>query len=261
YDPSTIETIFELDAVAKDAGVMVIPGIGWTPGLTNMMVKHAAASLDHVRSARISWVASISSLHEETFVRIARALSGTSVVLSGGGWARRSAGEDEEEIFFPPPIGWRQVRLAENWEAQSLPRAIEGIEDVVVKAGITEAALDSLARAVSAIPALSSRDGRTRMAPILGPVVPMLGRLSGARHSWSAARVDVTGTRHGGPASISLAVLDQTTNLLCAPVVAATLAVAGHGSAGVHSPESVLDPPAFFRSIAQAGVRIAKLNR
>lgn len=262
YDPATIESIFELDASAKDAGVTVIPGIGWTPGLTNMMVRHAAASLDRVRSARISWVASIASLHEETFVRVARALSGTSVALSGGGWARRAAGEEEEEIFFPPPIGWRQVRLAENWEAQSLPRTIEGVEDVVVKAGITEGALDTLARAVSAIPALSSRDGRTRMASILGPAVPLLGRLSGARHSWSAARVDVAGTRDGGPVSISLAVLDQTANLLCAPVVAAALALAGgRGTPGVHSPEEVLDPSSFFHSIARAGVRIAKLSR
>jgi lysine 6-dehydrogenase len=43
---------------AKDAGITAISGLGATPGLSNVLVAHAAAELDDVHDVEISWLSS-----------------------------------------------------------------------------------------------------------------------------------------------------------------------------------------------------------
>jgi len=49
----TPENPLELDEAAREAGVTVVPDCGVAPGLSNMLVGHAAAKLDRVRAAHI----------------------------------------------------------------------------------------------------------------------------------------------------------------------------------------------------------------
>jgi saccharopine dehydrogenase (NAD+, L-lysine-forming) len=43
---------------AKDAGITAISGLGASPGLSNVLVRHAAAELDDVHDVEISWLSS-----------------------------------------------------------------------------------------------------------------------------------------------------------------------------------------------------------
>jgi hypothetical protein len=45
-DGPTAERVLKMNEKAKDAGISAIIGIGWMPGLTNLMMKHAALQLD-----------------------------------------------------------------------------------------------------------------------------------------------------------------------------------------------------------------------
>jgi saccharopine dehydrogenase-like NADP-dependent oxidoreductase len=56
-DVSTEEDQWSFDAVAKEKGIVFIPGVGATPGITNAMARRAADQLDEVEDIEISFAA------------------------------------------------------------------------------------------------------------------------------------------------------------------------------------------------------------
>jgi saccharopine dehydrogenase-like NADP-dependent oxidoreductase len=56
-DVSTEEDQWSFDAVAKEKGIIFIPGVGATPGITNAMARRAADQLDEVDEVEISFAA------------------------------------------------------------------------------------------------------------------------------------------------------------------------------------------------------------
>jgi lysine 6-dehydrogenase len=54
-DWGPMDELRSMDPQAKEAGVTVINGLGWTPGITNLMAKKGAAQLDEVDEIRIYW--------------------------------------------------------------------------------------------------------------------------------------------------------------------------------------------------------------
>jgi saccharopine dehydrogenase-like NADP-dependent oxidoreductase len=260
-----VEALLALDEAAHDAGTLVVPGFGWSPGLTNLLARWGAESLDEVRSVRVAWTSSaIGEGTDATILRAVRSFSGSVAVFEDGGWHRKPGGTQSESVFFPKPLGWRRVHLCSGAEVLTLPRSLPGVSSVVVKAGVSEALADRLARGLSGLFPLAPSRRRERLAAVTRPLLPAAGRLrgSGAR-TWAAARVDVRGGKDGVEQVLTFGVLDQPGNLAVAPVEAAGLMLAGGEikGAGVLPPEQAVDPGDFFPRLAKLGVRVARLDR
>jgi lysine 6-dehydrogenase len=56
-DVATEENQWSYDAAAKEKGLVYIPGVGATPGITNAMAKHAANQMDQVDDIQINFAA------------------------------------------------------------------------------------------------------------------------------------------------------------------------------------------------------------
>jgi lysine 6-dehydrogenase len=56
-DVSTEESQWDYDAAAKEKGIVFIPGLGATPGITNAMARRAADQLDEVDDIQINFAA------------------------------------------------------------------------------------------------------------------------------------------------------------------------------------------------------------
>ncbi len=56
-DVSTVEDQWGFDAAAKEKGIIFIPGVGATPGITNAMARRAADQLDEVDDIQINFAA------------------------------------------------------------------------------------------------------------------------------------------------------------------------------------------------------------
>lgn len=260
-----VEALLGLDEQAHEAGSLVIPGFGWSPGVTNLLARWAADGLDEVRSVQVAWTTSaIGEGTGTTTMRAVRSFSGSVPVFEDGGWHRKPGGGESETLFFPEPIGWRRVHLCSGPEVLTLPRSLPGVERVVVKAGVSEMVADRLARGLSGLFPLAPSRRRERMAAVARPLLPAAGRVrgSGAR-TWAAARVDVHGTVAGSERVVTFGVLDQPANLAVAPIEAAALMLAGGEikGIGVLAPEQAVDPAAFFPKLAELGVRVARLDR
>lgn len=258
------EAIASLDEKARSSGTLVVPGLGWAPGMTNVLARAGAELMDEVSAVRISWVTSIAGeAGPEALLRAMRSLSGHVPVFEDGGWHRSKTGVDPERVYFPEPVGWRKVHMAEGPEVLTLPETLPAVGHVTVRGGVTETSVDAMARRFSELFALAPSTQRERVMSAARPVLPWIGRLSGARHTWSAARVDVRGVAGGMPRVATFGVLDQYANLMSAPLVAGALMV-GRGEikgSGVLPAETVIAPNDFFVALAERGVRVARLQR
>jgi saccharopine dehydrogenase-like NADP-dependent oxidoreductase len=56
-DVSTVEDQWDFDRAAKEKGIIFIPGVGATPGITNAMARRAADQLDEVDDIQINFAA------------------------------------------------------------------------------------------------------------------------------------------------------------------------------------------------------------
>lgn len=235
--------LMELDTEARDANVGVLAGMGISPGIGNLLAIRAADEMKAPRKITIAWTVSATGLEGASmFDRVVTAMQGSARIFRDSNVTDVLAGTESQDVFFPAPIGWRRLRMASSCEALTIPRHLAGLEEVTVKAAITEAALDLLARSP-----LSSSAAR---------MSSLLGAMSGQRQTWSAIRADVWGEDR----QTTLAVLDQTSNLISVPVIAACLLIAKSGMPnGVRSPEEALDPQPFFDLMAERGVRVARL--
>ena len=258
--PEVVEAMLELDDRAKAAGTVVLAGMGWSPGITNLMVKSAMASFDSASGVRIGWVGSAAgSMSQSALSRALGLLAGDAVVMRAGEQRTEAAGDGPEPIFFPEPVGWRTVRTARAAEPLTLARSFPALKDVVVKGGLTDPLTEGLMRSAARLPAagpLGSRAFSDKLIRVAGKIRP-------TTLPWSAVRADVTGLRAGRYDTVTYGLVDQLPNLLVAPLVAAVqmLARSDAGIKGAVSPEAVLDADDFFERLAYRGVRLAALQR
>lgn len=105
-DVSTDEWQFDLHEQAVDKGILFVPGVGATPGTTNMMVAHAAERLDRMDEVAIAFAAF-------------RALAPAPGLLTTTIWEFDPEEKAREEVYYedgdwhpsPPLSGEKLVRF------------------------------------------------------------------------------------------------------------------------------------------------------
>jgi hypothetical protein len=259
-DPETIEAMLG----KRDGHGVAVPGMSWTPGLSNLLVRAASERLDTIESVRIAW--SVSRRDEGADIgRLLAAWSGDAEVIEAGQRRDRPAGSRPNRCFFPQPVGWQRVSLARGAEVLTLPETIGDVESMYVEAGMDGGSAASLARAATRTsrgPG-TGRPVRPRLGALTRSAVASLGPSATRASGWSALRVDVAGRYAGRARTETYGIVDHLANLETAPVmVAGLLAGAGEVQAhGVAPPESAFEPARFLALLAERGVRAARLER
>ena len=228
-----IEQLLTLGARASAAGRAVVVGAGFSPGLSCVLVRHAAGRLDSVEEIRVASSGTggpaCARGHHAALGRPGPEWDGPA-----GGWVRPPAGSGRELCWFPDPTGAQDCYRAE------LPEPL-----------LVHAAFPAAAR-VSARRAASRRDRVTARLPMLRR--PHQEGLIGA------VRVEVVG--RNGPAMEShvLGAIDRPA--VAAGAVAALAAhwavdgrIPGGSAAGLAA--LVTDTAGFLRQLAERGVRAA----
>lgn len=225
-----VQALLDLDAAAVAAGVTLVAGAGFSPGLSDLLAAHGAARFDSVSEIHVARVgtggpACASSHH--------RALGGTSVDWRDGGWVQRPAGSGRELVWFPDPIAARDCYRAALPDAALLVPAFEGVSRVTARLAATR------------------RDRLTSRLPMLRRPHPDGGP--------GALRVELRGVVAGAHEVLVLGAMDRPA--VAAGAVAAVAAVAvAEGSARRHGAggmAALLEPLPLLHELASRGVRCA----
>ena len=262
-DAGVTRAALELDAAARKDGPTIVLGCGLRPGLTNLLLELAAADMDSVTSASIAVAGSVSSEDgPASELHFLSALDEDVAVLSEGRLEISPAGSSPHLVYFPDPVGWVETFRCAHPEIFTMRRHHPDLQDLQWHFGLAEKpAMDALRGAVAL--GFAKTAGRQRSwLRLSGPVRPLLERFSSGRGGWSAARVDVWGTRDGRRTEVSVAVVDHLSNLVAVPLahVVVELGTKRVDKPGVWAPDEALDAARVLAYLSRRGIRLARLE-
>lgn len=227
-----VQGLLELGPEATERGVTIVAGAGFSPGLTCVLARHAAATFEtvdeiHVARSGTGGPACAHAHHA--------ALTGTALDWRDGGWQRRSAGSGRELCWFPDPIGAEDCYRAELPDALLLVPSFPGVERVTARLSATR------------------RDRITAHLPMLRKPHPegLVG----------AARVEVRGRRDGAQDVLVLGVLDRPA--VAAGAVAALAlrwCLGGKLPSGAAGLAVMTDAISFLVSLSDIGIKAAAFD-
>lgn len=206
-DLSSDDPQFDLHETAKSKGMLFVPGVGATPGITNMMVRRAAEILD-----RMDWV-------EIAFAAF-RCLAPAPGLLETTLWEFNPDVEERQEVYYedgewhsaPPLSGGREIGFhtaigdqivyyVPHDEANTLPRSFPTLQRAAVRGCFPPHVMELMAALMRA-GALSDRSVRIgeREMPSIEAVRALLADSSIAHENaiWAYGLVvEVFGLRDG----------------------------------------------------------------
>jgi hypothetical protein len=232
-DIADVRALLELDLEARERGVSMVAGAGFSPGLTCVLAAHAASKFDAVDEIH---VASVGTGGPACARQHHAALSGISVDWRDGGWSERRAGSGRELCWFPDPVGGRDCYRAAVPDALLLAPVFVGVARVTARVAATR------------------RDRLTAGLPMMRPPHPEGGP--------GAVRVEVRGRRGNVHDALVFGAIDRpavATGAVAA--VTARLAVQGQlRRAGMAGLAEMADPVPFLAELRRRGVRAAAFH-
>lgn len=259
-DPEPTLQMLNLNDRAQTAGVTALIGMGASPGIANLLAVIAGSELDTVETLVTGW--NIAAAHPDSHIRTTPSaalvhgmaqLSGAIPVTRGGQLVHRRA--LEKIVFTYPGIGKGHGRSFGHPEAVTLHRAFPNLRDntnVVVGDTVTLTALSVLRRAIGA--RLLTLDRAARLAERVHRRLPANPARLIRPGSPPPLFAVAAGTHEDQPA-IAATALAQLPGLTMAattgiPLAVATTLLAASPRPGVHAPETLMDPGAFFTALA-----------
>jgi hypothetical protein len=222
-----IRALLELDAEARERGLQIVLGAGFSPGLSCVLAAHAASEFDAVEEIH---VAKLGTGGPACAREHHRALGDPAFEWRDGTWLRRPGGSGRELCWFPEPVGGVDCYRA------ALPEPLPAFPGV---------------RRVTAHLGANRRDRLTARLPMLRPPHPEGGL--------GALRVEVRGRRGSGRDDRVHGVVDRPA--MAAGAVAALAArwacggrLSRPGAAGL---AALVEPIPFLAALAERGVRAA----
>lgn len=258
-DYDAVESILSFDGKARDQGRKILTGLGWTPGLSNLLARKGYQELDDATSIRIYWAGSAAdSAGFAVIQHTIHIFQGKAVSFQKGRHIEVQAGSGRETVDFPYPLGRVHTFQVGHPEPVTIPRYLPGLTDVFLKGGLTESYLSHLARLIGALKLTDTRAKKQGMGRLMKMLMPFFP--SDKKRSLSGIRVDITGRRGGENMLISYTAVDHMRRLTGIPLsIGACLLGGGEiKRCGVFGPEAegAVDPERFLEELARRQVTV-----
>lgn len=257
-DFDAVLDVFKLDGYVREKKGLVLTGMGWTPGLSNILARLGADRLNKVKKIHIAWSGAVNDSEGTAVVKhTMHIFAGKIPCFWDGHQMMIPAGSGEETLKFPHPIGDCLVAHVGHPEPVTIPRFIPGLKEVTLKGGLTPRFYQKLAIRMARLHLFDTPrriDLATRiMIPILGPT-----------GKWGAGcaglRVDIHGEMDGKEQHLVFGAAEKMARLTGIPASIAAQMV-GRGEikknvTGVVAPEALIEPRKFLNELGKRSIRI-----
>ena len=260
-DYDAAQAVLELDSEARQRGVTVLTGLGWTPGLSNVLARKGVEMLDRAREVHIAWCgASADSEGYAVVLHTMHIFTGRVPTFAGGTLRQVPAGSGRKVVTFPEPIGRVPVYHVGHPEPVTITRFIPGLQEVSLRGGLTEGFLNWLAVTVARLGLTATPGRKDALGRVIKPLLPVLEKVGKPARPLSAIHVEVRGEKDGRPARVELAAVDRMMNLTGVPLAIGALML-GRGQIrrpGVLAPEAegAVPPDPFLEELAARGITV-----
>ncbi|MDM7275942.1 MAG: saccharopine dehydrogenase NADP-binding domain-containing protein [Thermoprotei archaeon] len=256
-DYDAVENILGLSGEAEKAGVTGITGLGWTPGLSNILALHGSKLVGEVEAIDIYWVGSAAdSKGLAVVMHLFHALIGKVPMYLGGLWTLVDAGSGEVEVSFPDPIGRLKLYYTGHPEPATIPRYVKVRDRVTVRGGLTPPWQNVFAKFLLRALNINSDAKAERLARIIHRVEGVF-RMGGLKAS--ALKVDILGDN----SRVSYVAVDRMRRLTGIPAALGAVKIAEGKirEPGIKPPEaSIRDTEEFLGELERREVKIVKVK-
>ena len=226
-DIAETRALLAKDSLARAAGVRLVVGAGYMPGLTCLLARFGRAEFDMVDEIHVAKMGtggpSCARQHH-------KALSSLALDWRDGRWTRRAGGSGRELCWFPDPVAGRDCYRAALPDALLLAPAFPGVDRVTARMAATRRD-----RLTAPLPMMRRPHPEGRVGAVR---VELRGWRQGARH------VVVLGSQ--SPPAVGAAIVASSTALH----IVATVPQPGAGGLA-----SVSEPMALLRAVTARGLR------
>ena len=264
-DVDSLQSVFEseyLNSLARHRGVGVLPGLGASPGHTNIVAGHIAGRMDTVDEVRF-FLVNDATYRSEAVWRHRLALFGHPALLyDRGRWTETPAMSERQDVVFPPP--WGTIRCyAVGLETVTIPQSIRGLRHASLWRGFSQESTTEMLK-VLIDAGFATEQPLNADGVSVSPAAISAAVLAGQHPSDGIAepvrlprQVRVKGIRNGYPAELTMTYSFPAGDIALATasclVVGAGLLVSRElPGPGVIAPE-VLDPAPFMWDMESRG--------
>lgn len=141
-DVETLQSVFDsefLDSLAKHRGVGVLPGLGASPGSTNVMARHLASRMETVEEVRFCMVNDATYRSEGVWRHRLSLFGEPSLLYDGGGWTQSPAMSQCQDVAFPAPWGNILCYMV-GLETVTIPQSFDGLRHASFWRGFSDPA-------------------------------------------------------------------------------------------------------------------------
>lgn len=255
-DWEPVETILSFNKEAKDAGVTLLTGMGWTPGISNLCAKDGADKLDKVEKINIAWAGSVADSSGLAVIKhVFYAITGKVPSFIDGKREMVKAGSGKVRMEFPQPIGKLRVYHIGHPEPCTIPLYIKSPE-VTLRGALTPEWTNNVAAFLAGLGLTKSNKRKDSLARLTQRLEG--GWFGKVGKDVSGLRVDVTGEKKGKKRRHTYLTADKMARLTGIPCsIGAQMFAGGEVKAkGAIPPEACVEPKKFFAELDKRKVKI-----
>ena len=256
-DFDAAEAALALDKPAKKAGITVLTGMGWTPGLSNVLARKGMEDMDSSTEVHVAWAGGADDSEGLAVIKhTLHIFTGDVPTFTGGKWARVAAGSGREKVAFPEPIGKVSVYHLGHPEPVTIPHFVQGLKEVSLKGAVTPEWVNPMAKALSALGLTNTPKKRDAGAAFFHKVGPTLFKSKGK--PISGIHVRVLGEKDGEKVLFTGACVDNMKRLTGIPAAIGTLMIGRKAieKTGVVAPETAVPAELFLAELGKRGLKI-----
>ena len=244
---------------AREAGIVAVPGLGLTPGLSNVLVRHAADDMQPIHEAEISYVlfraaASSEAILDSTLWGFSDHTEGLGYTINGR-FRRARPAEGSKVVRFPAPFGEIVTYFRPHPEARTLPQSFPSVQFCAVRAAYPPIQDDMrVLNKYGLLDPDAIDDTRAAIWRRLG------GKTLGTEEGLGAMVVEVRGQLLGHDTGRRYSIAFPSEGAMyphtatCAAVGVVLIAEHGAPEPGVVPPERYFDPVEYLDVLARQGV-------
>lgn len=258
-DFDAVESVLSLNEKAENLGLSILTGIGWTPGISNILAKKGADKLDKVEEINIYWAGSASDAAGlAVILHTVHIFTGKVPSFINGKKVNIQAGTDKEKIEFLDPVGVVDMYHLGHPEPITLPIHIPEVKTVTLKGGLSESFLNKLAILAARLGLTSTRNKKQILGNIFQKLLPVLRKMDKPTVPMSGIRVDIKGYKNNKKQHLVYQTVGNMADLTGVPLAIGALML-GKGEItrkGVFAPEAAVDPDLFIKALAQRNIKV-----
>lgn len=258
-DYDAVSAAIQLDQTARDKGRKVLTGMGWTPGLSNILARKGYDALEKTESIRIYWAGSAGdSTGFAVILHTIHIFSRLVPSYQRGRTIQIKAGSEGEIVGFPPPLGRIHTYHLGHPEPVTIPLYLQDVKEVVLKGGLVENYLNNLTRLLSSLGLTNTPAKKQALGKLMKALLPLFP--VNKEKAISGIRVEVTGYRGEKKVRLAYTAVDHMRRLTGIPLSIGTYMM-GRGQIkryGVFAPEAegAVDPDAFLQELHRRDIEV-----